>query len=72
MLSELHFAQYVLRALDETTAAVTQRLAAGTPADWPAYRQSVGELRGLLRAREIITDRFSDDERQSFDLNARV
>ena len=62
------FAQVQLRDLDEQIETCTTRLADGQPSDWPAYQRMVGERRGLLRARELVTKRFSDEERDTFKL----
>lgn len=63
------YARRVLADLDAEVASVTERLADGTPATLDAYRQMVGERRGLLKARAMMTERFSDEERATFHLN---
>lgn len=68
-MSNVVFAQTVLRLLDVEIGTMIVRLADGVPQDWPAYRAMCGELRGLRRAREVVTDRFSDDDRMSFQLD---
>ena len=65
----LDYARRVLADLDTEIAAATARLADGTPATLDAYRQMVGERRGLLKARAMLTERFSDEEQATFKLN---
>jgi len=64
----LDYARRVLAALDEQIAAATERLAEGTPNTFDAYRAMVGERRGLLKARAMMTERFSDEELSTFNL----
>lgn len=64
----LDYARRVLADLDAELASVSVRIADGVPATEGAYRQMVGQRRGLLQARAMLTERFSDDERAMFNL----
>ena len=64
----LDYARRVLADLDAELASVSVRIADGVPATNEAYRQMVGERRGLLKARAMMTERFSEEERATFNL----
>lgn len=65
----IDYARRVLATLDAEVAAVATRMADGVPATEAHYRSMVGERRGLLRARGMMTEMFSEEERTTFDLN---
>ena len=67
-MSVVGFAQQVLRKIDADIDALATRMADGQPQDWTAYRAAVAERRGLLKARDLITERFSEEERSTFQL----
>lgn len=68
----LEFARPALTRIDADVSALTEAIVAGTAPDWTAYKALLAERRGLLRARERITEAFSDEERKTFNLDPRT
>lgn len=42
--------------LELRAASIEQDVARGAVPDWPAYREKVGEVRGLRRAAEMVKE----------------
>lgn len=50
------YLQYLHKQLQETIDGCVQALASGAAADYPAYRELCGRLRGLRDAQQEIND----------------
>lgn len=59
--------KYLLSDLREKERSLLESLGGGAAADYPAYREMCGQIRGLLYAQNLITDlvrkleRYEDD-----------
>ena len=69
-VTPVSLASSILRELDMEAGMIAAALADGLIPE-ADYRSAVRERRGLLRAREIVTAHFSDEERSTFGLNPR-
>ena len=59
------FAKHVYKKLDEHIEALSDHVTSGGPKDNEAYRQAVGEIRGLTKARQEIRaslENYTDDD----------
>ena len=59
----LEFVQRVLRKLDPQIKTAVDAVAGGVPADYAAYRETVGYIRGLRAARAEFVAPFNQEDR---------
>lgn len=60
----LQFVRRLLREIDEEVASLDHAIVQGQPQDWAAYRETVAERRGLMKARSFCTGRLKDDDKR--------